>query len=94
MSTTIPFLIQIKNGSVLAPKRDLPTRLNGTRGMLQSIIQRKSLLASILSRIGKIDIVLDDEECEPMNELFPLQSNFSTTVEAIEGEFFPAQNIA
>ena len=64
------------------------------RGMIQSIIQRKGPLASVLSRTGKLDIVLDDEECELMRYLCPLQSKFSTTVEAIEGEFFPTLNIA
>ena len=61
---------------------------------MQSIIQCEGALASVLCKIWKPDPALDDAKYELMRDLCSLLPNFSTTVEAIEGDFIPILNAA
>ena len=45
-------------------KRDFPTRWNSTFSMIQSILQHKGPLSSVLCKIGKPELVPDDYEVE------------------------------
>ena len=50
-------------------KRDLPTRWNATFSMIQSILQHKGALSSVLCKIGKPELVPDDGKLELMTYL-------------------------
>ena len=83
-----------RNDNYRMLKRDLPTRWNATYTMLESILNHKPVVSTLLCQIGKPDLVLDEDDLELMTALCKLLSAFLSTVQAIEGEIFPTLNVA
>jgi len=55
-------------------KWDLPTRWNASFSIIQSVLQHKGPLSSVLCKIGKPELVPDDDEVELMTDLCCLLS--------------------